>query len=123
MSPTQGTSIAEEPFLVAPVGRDSRFGQPMHLLGADLDLERLAVGSDHRGVEALIEVDLGHGDEVLEAAGDRHPLRMDQAEGGVAIAEVGGDDPDPDQVEDLLEAPLALRPSSDRSRSGASGVR
>ena len=60
-------------FLVAPVGGDAHLGDLVHLVGADLDLERLAVERDHRGVQRLVEVVLGHGDVVVELARDRAP--------------------------------------------------
>ena len=54
--------------LVAPVRGDAELGPPVHLLGADLHLDRLALGPDHRRVQRLVEVELGHGDVVLEPA-------------------------------------------------------
>jgi hypothetical protein len=54
-------------FLVSPVSSDPRLGQAVHLGGADLHFERLSVRADHGGVEALIEVDLRHRHEILEA--------------------------------------------------------
>ena len=57
----------------------------MHGVGADLDLQRLALGPQHRGVEALVHVGLGHGDHVLEAPGQRLPERVDDAHRPVAV--------------------------------------
>ena len=57
--------------LVAPVRGDAVLGPPVHLLGAHLDLDRLAVEADHRGVQRLVEVELGGVDVVLEPALDR----------------------------------------------------
>ena len=58
-------------FLVAPVGRDPDLGHLVHRVGPDLDLERLAVEGDDRGVERLVEVVLGDRDVVVELARDR----------------------------------------------------
>ena len=58
-------------FLVAPVGGDADLGHLVHLVGPDLDLERLAVDGDDRRVQRLVEVVLGDRDVVVELAGDR----------------------------------------------------
>jgi len=94
-----------EPFLVAgghhsvarlvlPVRGDAFLGDPVHLLGADLDLELVAAGAHHGGVQGLVAVGPGHGDEVLDAPRNRLPLRVNQSENGVAGPNVLGDDPD-----------------------------
>ena len=67
-------------FLVAPVGRDSFLGDAMHLMAANLDLDALAVGADHAGVQRLIHVRLGERDIILKTAGHRAPLGVDDAE-------------------------------------------
>ena len=71
--------------------------------GPDLDLERLAVHRDDRGVERLVEVVLGDGDVVVELAGDRAPQRVDDAQRRVAVAEVVDEDADRVDVVDLAE--------------------
>jgi hypothetical protein len=55
--------------LVHPVRRDARFRDPVHRLGADLDLHRQAVGADQRGVQRLVAVRLRDRDVVLELSG------------------------------------------------------
>ncbi len=75
----------------------------MHLVRPDLDLERLAVERDDRGVERLIEVVLGDGDVVVELAGDRAPDAVDDAEGGVAVAHLVDEQADRVHVVDLAE--------------------
>ena len=90
--------------LVGPVGGDAELGPLVHLLGADLHLERLALRTDHGRVQRLVEVELGLGDVVLEAALHRLPRGVDRAEGGVAVLHRVDDDPDADEVEDVVEA-------------------
>ena len=95
-------------FLVTPVRRDAHLGDLMHPVGPDLDLERLPVEGDHRGVEALVEVVLRDRDVVVELAGDRPPERVDHAERRVAVADVVDEEPDGVDVVDLAEVrPLA----------------
>jgi hypothetical protein len=79
-------AVGLRPFLVAPVGGDADLADLVHRVGPDLDLERLPVERDHRGVERLVEVVLRVGDVVVELARDRAPERMDDAERGVAVA-------------------------------------
>ena len=96
----------------------------MHLGRADLDLYGLAVGSHHRGVQALVEVGLGGGDVVLEAAGKRVPEGVDGTERGVAVPHRLRDHAQGDEVVDvrelaplaghlLIDAPEVLRPARD----------
>src|SRR3954454_767050 len=90
-------------FLVAPVRRDPVLRGAVHVACADLDLDRAALGTDHRRVQRLVHVRLGHRDVVLEPPRHRLPERMDRAEGGVTILHRLDLDPDADQVVDLLE--------------------
>ena len=109
--------------LVVPVGGDAVLGPLVHLLGADLHLERLALGPHHRRVQRLVEVELGHGDVVLEPPLHRLPRGVDGAQRGVAVLHRLDDDPDADEVEDLVEVAGPSRPSSRRCSTGASAGR
>ena len=91
--------------LVEPVRGDAVLGRLVHLDRADLDLDGLAVGADHRGVERLVEVGLGRGDVVLEAAGHGVPQRVDGAERRVAVPHRLRDDAQGDEVVDVREVP------------------
>ena len=75
----------------------------VHLVGPDLDLERLAVERDDRGVQRLVEVVLGHGDVVVELAGDRAPDAVDDAQRRVAVADLVDEHADGVDVVDLAE--------------------
>ncbi len=102
-------------FLVCPVGRNPFLGDPVHLLGADLDLHPFAHRANHGGVQRLVHVRLGDGDEVLEAAGDRLPELVDEAERLVARGHGGHDQAEGDHVVDLVEVdPLRLHLLVDR---------
>ena len=90
-------------FLVAPVGGDADLADLVHRVGPDLDLERLAVEGDDRGVERLVEVVLGDRDVVVELARDRPPERVDHAERRVAVADLVDEDADRVDVVDLAE--------------------
>ena len=89
--------------LVPPVGRDADLGHLVHRVGPDLDLERLAVERDHRGVERLVEVVLGDGDVVVELARDRAPQRVHDAQRRVAVADLVDEQADGVDVVDLAE--------------------
>ena len=110
--------------LVGPVGGDAPLRTMVHLLGADLDLDRSAVRPDHGGVQALVEVELRDRDVVLEAAGHGPPPAMDRSERGVAVLDRVDDHPDGHDVEDVVElaalddhllvdAPQVLAPTGD----------
>ena len=63
--------VADAPFLVFPVRRDSFFRVPVHLLGPNLHFERHAALADDRRVQRLVAVWPRHRDEVLDAARHR----------------------------------------------------
>ena len=94
-------------------------------MGADLDLDRLPTRPDHRRVQGLVHVELGHRDEVLEPARDRVPPRVQGTERGIAVPHRLHEHSDADQVVDLREVPatndhllvdrvVVLRSSGDR---------
>ncbi|OIQ80927.1 hypothetical protein GALL_373060 [mine drainage metagenome] len=87
--------------------RDAVLGAAVHVVGADLDLDRLAARPDHRGVQGLVEVELRHRDVVLEPARDRVPSRVQGTEGGVAVTHAVHEDPDPDEIIDVCEVTTA----------------
>ncbi len=118
--------------LVAPVRGHAVFGEAVHLLGADLHLERAAVVADHDGVQRLIAVRLGPRDVVVELARHRLPEMMHDAEHRIAILDVGHDHAKcPHVVElgkiELLAAHLApdavdvFRPAADLGRDLCGG--
>ena len=78
--------------LVHPVRSDAGFRNPMHLLGADLDLHRQAVRADQRGVQRLVAVRLRDCDVVLELSGNRLVKAVQGAERNVAGRNVCDDD-------------------------------
>ena len=66
-------------------------------------LERLSTGSDHRCVEALIQVELGHRDVILETSHDGFPSSVDATERRVAVLHRIDHHANGDDVEDLVE--------------------
>ena len=92
--------------LVFPVSGDAFFGDAVHFLGTDLHFELMAAVADHRGVQRLIAIGAGDGDEVLDAAGDGTPECVDEAEDGVAGSNILGDDADGEKIVDLVEGNL-----------------
>src|ERR1035437_10952911 len=100
--------------LVSPVGGDADLAHLVHRVRPDLDLERLAVKSDHGGVEALVEVGFGDGNVVVELAGNRMPHRVDDAESCVTVLDLVYEYPDRIHVVDLADlGVLALHLSPD----------
>ena len=86
---------------------DTVLGDAVHLVRADLDLERRTVARQHRRVQRLVHVRLGDGDVVLEPARKRLPHRVDRAEHRIAVADGVDDDAHRGEIVDLLKA-LAL---------------
>ena len=80
---------------------DAELRTPVHVPCADLDLDRLAARPDHRGVQALVHVELGHGDVVFEAPRHRAPPRVHGTEHGVAVLDRIDDDAHAHEVVDV----------------------
>src|SRR5919112_341961 len=108
LEPGQAVHLAvRETVLVHPVRRDAVLRRRVHLRVPDLDLQELPFVGHDRRVQRLVHVELGHSYVVLEAARDRLPDRMYDAEGAVAVAHVVDDDPETGEVVDLVELLVA----------------
>ncbi len=94
-------------FLVFPVGRNARLGNTVHLGGPYLHFHPLAERADHRGVQRLVHVALGHGDIVLEASGNGLPRRMDDAKDFVTRTYVIDQDADRHEIVNLVDIHVA----------------
>ena len=92
--------------LVFPVRGDAFFSDAVHFLGADLHFELMAAFADDGGVQGLVAVGAGDGDEVLDAAGHGAPQGVNQAEDRIAGGHVLGDDADGEEIVDLVEGAL-----------------
>ena len=93
-----------DPILVERVRRDAVFGDLVHVHGADLQLDALIAGADHRGVDRVVVVLLGRRDVVLEPARDDRPGGVHDAERLVALGQGLHDDAESKNVRELLEA-------------------
>ena len=94
-------------FLVAPMGGDAVLGEAVHLMGADLDLERARFDAHDCRVERLVDTLARTGDVVVELARDRAPEAMNGAEHGVTISHAVHEDTEGEEVVDFVER-LAL---------------
>jgi hypothetical protein len=83
--------------LVERMRGDAVFGDLVHVVSADLQLDALAGGADHGGVDRAVVVLLRRRDVVLEAAGHRRPGRVGDADGGVTVGD--GVDEDAESVD------------------------
>ena len=102
-----GPAAGPRALLVLPVRGDAVVGGAVHVVRADLQLDRLAVRADHRRVQRLVHVELRHRHEVLEAAGQRLPVGVHDAQRRVAVAHRVDQDPDADEVPDVGEVAAA----------------
>ena len=109
--------VVGDALLVEGVGGDAVFGDPVHLLGADLQLGALAAKAHDRRVDRAVVVVLGDRDVVLEPAGHDLPVGVDDAERAVAVGDRRDDDAEADHVGELLERDLlAIDLGGDRPR-------
>ena len=92
-------------FLVAPVRRNPVFGDPMHIVRADLHLEESASARDHGRVQRLIHVALWHRDVIVELSWNRGPEAVNNSKRRIALRDRGYHNPEGKQVVQLVEAP------------------
>src|SRR5579871_2997400 len=101
--------------LVERVRGDAVFGDLLHFAGADLQLDALFSGPDDGRMKRAVIVLLGRRYVVLEAPGHDRPAGVDDAERLIALGEGTDDDPEAEDIGELLEAyRLALHLAPDR---------
>ena len=88
------------------MGGHAVFGALVHHLGADLHLQELPRRPHDRGVKRLVEVELGHGNVILETPLSRLPDGMDGAQSGIAVLNALGDHANANEIVDLVELQL-----------------
>jgi len=91
--------------LVLPVRGDAVLGATIHLLGADLELDRAASRPHNRRVQRLVHVVLRERDVVLDPARHGTPAHVDDTHRRVAVGVVLDEDPQTQQVVDVPELP------------------
>ena len=90
-------------FLVGPVRSNTVFGMVVHGLRADLDFDGFARLVAHHGVQRLVAIGFGAGDVVIKLFHQRLKLRVHPAQGGVAVGNRVGDDPQCTDVKHLVK--------------------
>ena len=83
--------------------RNAVFGVVVHFVGADLHLQRLSVGADHRRVQRLVYAEAWRGNIVLKPSRHRLVNRVDRTDSGIAILHVIDQNAHTHQVEDLVK--------------------
>ena len=96
---------AQVTLFVLPVGGDSVFRDPVHLLGPNLDLDGLVLRPHDRGVQAAVPVGLGHRDVVFETPDHWLVEVVDDPQRTVTGVDRVDDDPVGVDVHDLVERP------------------
>ena len=86
---------------------DSFFRDAVHFGGADLHFEGLAAGN-HRSVQRLVAVRTRQRNEVLDAARDRPPRVVNDAQRGITVLDVVGDDAKRQKIVDLIDGDSLL---------------
>ena len=98
-----GVGGGEFLFVVEEGGGETAFGVIVHFVGADLEFDDLAVGSDDGGVERLVAVLLWHCDVIFDAAWHGFEEGMDDTENEVTGRNIGDDEAEGDDVVDALD--------------------
>ncbi len=94
--------------LVGPVRGHAALGDQVHLLGADLHLDRRAVGPEQHRVQRLVTVGLGDGDEIAEAPVQRLERGVHRAQRVVAAGHRAHHQAETEHVHHLVEGFVLL---------------
>ena len=89
--------------LVEPVGGDTGLGDPLHVVGADLHLDRGAVGTEQDRVQGLVAIGLGNGDVVLELARYRFVQVVHLSEHAIAGIDTVDGDAEGKHVDEIMK--------------------
>ena len=112
IAPRRCASSAEPPSLPSTLysqcAATPGLGHRVHGLGAHLELHRRAQRADQRGVQRLVAVGLGDGDEVLEAPRHRLVQLVQHAQREVTLGLRRHDDAEAEDIADLREAGVLL---------------
>ena len=80
----------------------------MHLARTNLHFKRLSTRPDHCGVKRLIQVELRHGDVVLESTHNGSPLAVNATKCAITITHTVDNDAKRYQVEDFVKVFVLL---------------
>src|SRR5271170_8074599 len=95
--------------------RDAVFGDLLHLAGADLQLDALLAGADHRRMDGAVIVLLRRRDVILESPRNDRPGGVHDTERLIALGGIADDHTETKDIRELLEADgLALHLAPDR---------
>ncbi len=85
------------------MGRNAVLRRLVHLKSTDLDLKRLPVAADQRGMQRLVHIGLGHGDIVLEPPGNGRIPFMDHSQRRIAVLHRFHNNPHRKQIINLVQ--------------------
>lgn len=94
---------------IEPVRRDAEFARVVHVARADLEFDDMFAGADDARVQTAVRVRFGQRDVVFDAAGERRPRFVDNAEDGVAFGHAFDDDAHRDEVVDFADVHVVFQ--------------
>ncbi len=89
--------------LVGPMRGHATFGDQVHLFGADLHFDRRTIGPEQHGMQRLVTVGLGNGDEIAEAPIQRLEGGMHRTQRVVTAGYAAHDQAEAEHVHHLVE--------------------
>ncbi|KAG0927116.1 hypothetical protein G6F32_012980 [Rhizopus arrhizus] len=89
--------------LVGPVRGHAAFGDQVHLFGAALHFDRRTIGPEQHGMQRLVTVGLGNGDEIAEAPIQRLERGMHRTQRVVTAGYAAHDQAEAEHVHHLVE--------------------
>src|SRR5262249_53459187 len=92
---------------VMPVHRNAILCHLVHITGADLNLRHAIIQAEDGGVQRLVAVGFGAGDEVLDAPVFRLPQLVDVSQHHVAVRHALHDDPERHNIEEIRDVATA----------------
>ena len=90
-------------FFVFPMRRNTVFRDSMHLVGSNLNLERIPVFIQNSGMQGLVHIRLRHCNIVFKPSRNRCPFGVNQSQHGIAIFYCIYDDTNGNQVKNFIQ--------------------
>src|SRR5437667_12584939 len=91
---------------IFPMSGNALLGNAMHLHGADLNLKRLTLWSNDRGMKRLIHIRSRNSYEVLYSSRNWSPQVMNDSQRAVTVSYSSGNDPNRHKIVHLLNGNL-----------------
>ncbi|CAB4993344.1 unannotated protein [freshwater metagenome] len=96
-------SLRVSPLLIFPMRCDTELSTRVHVICANLNLNSFSIGTNHCGVQGLIQIEFWHCNVIFKSTWDWAPPCVDRAKHCIAISHIVDQDSNSNKVIDVIE--------------------